>query len=228
MEILFQIIKIYTLSRCTYKDFTQSPLITFDLDKPSDTQQVLQKKKQLMDKKTRKSGLNPPIELSNSNIYTLQENILLHWASSHITHSNSFKRVQTYEDEYGNIIEKNDSIDNNDKAAADDIRLLNIEVDFKDISVFCQLIHSYKPEYAATGGPLFGYSTNSQGKAQSNYNKLNESLNKTNLNYNMSLEEMTCSSRTLLLFLMHLYLNLPSLLPKATIEFQGNYSYKST
>ena len=62
------------------------------------------------------------------------------------------------------------------------------------------------------GGPLFGYAV--EMNPHGSYTRFIDSLSAVNLSFDVTAEQMACSSRTLLVLLAHLFLNLPSLLPK--------------
>jgi hypothetical protein len=51
------------------------------------------------------------------------------------------------------------------------------------------------------------------------FQRLSDALHRTGLSLETSAEEASCSARTLLLFLSHLYVNLPNLLPKVCLTF---------
>ena len=76
----------------------------------------------------------------------------------------------------------------------------------------CQIVYSHKQDLTRTGGPLSNYFQ--EDLTSDNYSRFMESLNDINLAFDVTAEQMAGSSRTFLLLLAHLYLNLPSLLPK--------------
>jgi hypothetical protein len=229
MEVLFQAIKIYTINRCGYKELlllqAQADAVTALGDSTGPTSLPIppsRKTTPAPGKKTSaKKNINTlPSELTLSNVYTNQENVLLAWASYHIQRSYGLKRPKVVENEYGIILEA-EGVEEESKRPQTIARLTDIEVALKDMSAFCQLIHSHKPSFAKSGGALLGYTIGVAGKQEVNFKMFKDSLDQFLLSFEATYEELAVSSRTLLLMVSHLFLNLPSQLPKASVGFQG-------
>ena len=235
-EVLFQALKIYTISRCTFKDYQQLPgVVTLgDVESPVRTDNTNlpappSKNGVAVSKpKSKKGSPGPviPIALTNSNVYSIQESVLLSWATLHAQKAILLKKGgKAVESDYGVVQEideeKNFEGDSEEKnqgpgswtsSSKQPLRIVDIHSYFKTYSGFCQVFHSHKPDFGRVGGPLYGYNTVENTHA--NFKRFKDALDKVYLSIDVTAEQMACSSRSLLLLLAHLYLNLPSLLPK--------------
>jgi len=192
MEVIFQIIKVYALGRVNFPDYCKMPGITI-----SQTEE---------DGKKGKATALPP-EFGRSNVYSLSENLLLAWATSHMNHAGELK------DEGG--------VTDDDKMFGVRRRTTDLTTDLGSLIPFLQLVHSHMPDTANFGGSLIGYTALKKDNGEGIFEKLTEMLTEIRMMFDFAPDECAASGRTLLLMLLHMYLNLPSLLAKAKIEFSG-------
>ena len=83
--------------------------------------------------------------------------------------------------------------------------------------------HSHVPEVAQMGGSLMGYTTiNRNEDKEVLFEKMVKMLEEFRLNFDMEDIEVNASRRTAMLMVLHLYLNLPSLIPKLGWNFLGH------
>lgn len=238
MEVLLQALKIYTISRASYKDFLRLPGVV-----AVGAEGVEGRKggagggggsggaATARGKKSPKDAgpVSTPSEFTQSNLYSPQEVTLLTWASHHILHAMHLKMQAKMEN--GGEKKRKDDVDGDDDNDGDveeeerlsklKLRIFDLETTFADIGGYCQLLHSHKPELTRVGGPLVGYATNDESKTYTNYKKMKGAMDLMYLSFDVQVEEIAVSARTMLLMLAHMYLTLPGLLPKAAVEFQG-------
>lgn len=82
-------------------------------------------------------------------------------------------------------------------------------------------MHSHLPDATKEGGALKGYSVGDRTKREANFARLNSLMAQYRLDFGVNDLDITTSGRTLLVTLLHLFLNLPCLIPKTKIEFRG-------
>ena len=201
MDILFQSIKVFTLSRITYANYSTMPgviLASVEEETSSDSKG-----------KGKKKGPTVPPEFTKSNVYSQAECVLLAWLSYHVHHSG-------------------DLSDEGAEKTASDTRLVGVnkricdfDSDMKSIFPFLQVIHSHLPNSSKHGGSLYGYTAIDKSKRDEMFGRLLDALDKCRMSFEFAEGELVSSGRTLLLLALHLFLNLPSLLPKAKVEFKG-------
>ena len=193
MEVIFQMIKVYALGRVNFPDYCKMPGISVP---------------QVDEEHGKKSKANAvPPEFGRSNVYSLSESLLLAWATSHMNHAGELK------DEGG--------VASDDKMFGVRRRTTDLAADLGSLVPFLQLVHSHMPDTALFGGHLIGYTTLKKDDGEAIFEKITEMLTDIRMMFDFTPEECAASGRTLLLMLLHMYLNLPSLLAKAKIEFSG-------
>jgi hypothetical protein len=206
MEVLFQTIRVFVMSRIDYHQLIHLPGVTGMAPHHSSDDGANDKDKK-GGKKAKKGKESLPAEFKRSNIYSTAETAILAWVSYHLNH------VKDLKDE-GNQTEQ-------EQAFGLKKRAIDFEGDMGDIFAFCQLFHSHTPEISKYGGSLCGYTNIPRTARNDLYEKFATIMDEYQLTYEASQEEMSCSNRTLLLMTTHLFLNLPNLIPKANIEFRG-------
>ena len=196
-DVLFQALKIYMLSRATYKVFSNLPGVELP---PPPAAETLPENSNAKAKKTI-SAL-----YSGSNVMNENEAVLLAWLNYHVSHS------RTLVDE---------GTPSNLRIAGLE-RIVDPLVDLKDLFPLCQVLHSHVPEYATTDGPLYGYASQTPTKQAEYYNYLRTGLLATRLGFDASYSELVSSGRIMMLCVLHLFLGLPSLISRTEIEFKGS------
>lgn len=192
-QILLQSLKIYFVSRISYKGYSTLPGISLPpLPVPSDPK--------------KKTPTFPP-EFGNSNVYTQSELVLLAWGAYHIQHAGQLK------DEGGGSSDH--------KASLLSKRIIDFEQEFSSLFSFNQVIHSHVPDMTKEKRPLHGYTAHNKTQAALNREFFEQTLSSMRLSFECDEIEIGSSARTLMLTLMHLYLNVPNMIPKAKIEFKG-------
>ena len=170
--------------------------------------------------------VSAPLEYTQSNVYSPQEMTLLSWASHHILRAMNLK-MQAKMEGGGGGKRKDDGdegdgdVEEEERLSKLKVRIFDLESTFADIGGFCQLLHSHKPELTRVGGPLVGYATNDESKTHTNWKKMKAAMDIMFLSFDVQMEDITITARTLLLMIAHMYLTLPGLLPKAAVEFPG-------
>ncbi len=150
MEVLYQAVKIYVLSRVNYAAYTHMPGIVLtnrdDLQLPAAVSK---------NKTTPGNGPPPaakknkgpviPKDLTASNVYSHSEAVLLAWASYHLDHA-------------GNMTDEGASSGGggDGKIVSFNKRVVDVSAEFADLSGFCQLIHSHVTDATAKDEPLSG------------------------------------------------------------------------
>ena len=201
MDVLFQSIKVFTLSRVTYAGYTSMPgvmLAAPEDDAPADGKG-----------KAKKKGPVVPAEFTKSNVYSQAESVLLAWLSYHVHHTANLHD------------EGAEKASSETRLVGINKRLCDFDADLKTLFPFLQVMHSHLPDSAKHGGSLFGYTAIDKSRGDELFGRLMAALEKYRMSFDFAEDELVSSSRTLLLLALHLFLNLPSLLPKAKVEFKG-------
>lgn len=197
-EVLFQACKIYELSRATYRNYLKLPGIRH-VDSQLKTEVAVKKG-------DGQKAIQIPEIFSGSNVMNENESVLFGWANYHIANSRLLL----------------DGGASPNHRLQGPFRLVDLLSDAKDMFCFCQIIHSHMPELAMEGGPLFGYSsTHSNSKQRDFFGYLTAALQSANLHFELTYADLIGSDRVMMLFLLYLYLTLPSMIPKGEIEFKG-------
>lgn len=204
MEILFQCIKVFVLSRVTYNEFTSMPGVHLSVEESGKGDAGDAK-----GKKGRKKGPSVPAEFCKSNVYSQAESVLLAWLAYHVNHANNLEDPGAVK------------VSSEARLVGLNKRLCDFSGDLHALFPFLQVIHSHVPEAARHGCPLYGYTMLDKTKESASFGTLVATLENTRMLFEFSEDELVSSGRTLLLLALHLYLNLPTLLPKAKVEFKG-------
>jgi hypothetical protein len=219
LEVLYQAVKVFILSRVQYKDFMQLPgVVLMSPDgvpvqpggAPAGANAAATSGKTGKDGKKRAPAY--PKEVAPSNVFTHSEAVLLQWASYHLDHATKLPDEGASSSVNAGDLSKLISFGK---------RVTDIDAEFKDIIGYCQLIHSHVHDVTATGQPLSGYTQLERGKGDEMYHQFEEALRDLRLDMGATYEETTLSTRSLLLLVLHMYLHLPNLVPKTTVEFVG-------
>lgn len=205
LEVLYQGVKVFILSRLNYKEFMVLPGVVLN----SPTEIVSAKKDAGKEKIKKKEKENIPKHLQSSNVFTHGESILLAWLSYHLDHAD-------------HCVDEGAKGTNPDKLISFSKRVVDVDGTFKDFYHFCQLMHSHVSDITQKGEPLHGYTSVDRSKQDILYACFEEAL----LQYrceipNIAYDEIVASSRNILLMLLHMYLSLPHLIPKAKVDFTG-------
>ena len=218
LEVMLQAVKVFVLARVHYKDYIKMPGVVLtnrtDLQLTGGATAASDGKKGAEDDKKKKKKQPPyPRDLAPSNVFTHAEAVLLAWAAYHIEHASKLP------DEGAN---------SSANAGADlsllmsfNKRVVDIENDFKDMKGFAQLLHSHITDAAKQGEPLCGYSTFDRSKGDTLFPFLEEMFQLLHMDLTCTAEELTTSMRSMMLMILHLFLNLPNLVPKTKIDFVG-------
>ena len=197
-EVLFQACKIYELSRANYKNYVKLPGI-----RHVDPQVKVEEETK---KGGGQKGLQIPESFAGSNVMNENESVLLGWANYHMANAR--------------ILPDGGASPNHRLQGP--FRLVDFQNDAKDMYCFCQIVHSHIPELTMDGGPLFGYSSSqSSSKNKDYFGYLTASLQSSNLHFEVTYADLLASDRVMVLYLLYLYLSLPSMIPKGEIEFKG-------
>eukprot|EP01032_Pedospumella_encystans_P007939 gene7939-9469_t len=215
LEVLYQSVKIFILARVHYKDFATMPGVVLTnnaMDLPSPPAA-----------KTAKPGPGPPgkaepkkkapaypKDLAPSNVFTHAEAVLLQWASYHLERASKL----TDEGATGGA--------DLSKMISFGKRVTDLDADFKDLIGYCQLIHSHVTDCTKHGRPLSGYTMMERGKGEEALPHFEEAMQELRMELSTTYEDITFSTRSILLMVLHMYLNLPNLVPKTKVEFVGD------
>ena len=197
LDILMQVLKVFSFSRVNFKTLSSTPGVSIDAPAAAP--------KDKGGKKGQSARAHYPLEFAPSNVFTHAESCLLEWASQHMS------RACKLPDEGAG----------KDAAVVFPRRLVDLDHQLADLYPLCQLLHSHLPDATREGGALKGYSLGDRTKRDANFNRLNSLLVQYRLDFGVNELDITASGRTLLLTLLHLFLNLPCLIPKTKIEFRG-------
>eukprot|EP01038_Epipyxis_sp_PR26KG_P008960 gene8960-12082_t len=216
IEVLFQSVKIYLLSRINYKDFMKMPGVVFttkdDLAISSSTSATASKNKgsnndDSKNGKKKKLPSSIPREFQPSNVFTTAEAVLLAWISYHIDHASNI----------GDAGNPSGGFDN--KLSSFSKRVVDFDTLFKEVIGFLQLIHSHIPDITQVDEPLSGYTA--MTRKDDLFSLFLHALGSIRLDFDIGLSELISSSRSVVLMIMYLFFNLPSLVPKTRIDFIG-------
>ena len=217
LEVLYQGVKIFVLARVQYKDYVTLPGVVMmaasnDNALPAPPGQTTGKSGTGKDGKKKAPAY--PKEFAPSNVFTHAEAVLLQWASYHIDHASKLH------DEGATSSSGNTSSDAS-KLISFGKRVTDLDTEFRDLIGYCQLIHSHVNDATALGQPLSGYTTLERGKGDEVHPHFEEAMAELRMELGTSYEECSLSSRSILLMVLHMYLNLPNLVPKTNVEFVG-------
>jgi hypothetical protein len=209
-QILFQSFKIFVLSRVTYADYLNTPGIMIAGAPVAESKPAQQGKGDGKKKKKRDRGPKTPPELLASNIFSQSESIVFAWVSYHQLKAGRLSDT------------KSDLLNSSSpRMPSMNRRLIDIGAEFADFYSFCQIIHSHLPESTAEGGFLQGYTYTEPSEVEKNFARFSKALTDLRMNFDVCQEELTSSARAMTIMSTHLFLNLPNLIPKTTIEFKG-------
>jgi hypothetical protein len=207
MEIIFQSIKIFTLSRVTYAYYSSMPGVHLAVEESSTKGGGAKEDK--AKKGSKKGPAQVPPEFAKSNVYSQAECVLLAWLAYHMHHASNLEDSGA------------DRVNAESRLVGINKRLCDFDGDLRTLFPFLQTLHSHLPESTKYGSPLYGYTMLDKTKEGVSFNPLVAALDSARLLFDFSEEELTSSGRALVLLALHLFLNLPSLLPKAKVEFKG-------
>ncbi len=211
LEVLYQAIKVFVLSRINFKELCTLPGIV--LSQKTLSQPLLTSSRNKNEKIKKSTGPTVPKDMVASNVFTHHEQVLLFWLSYHL------ERAEGLIDEGA---QSSSSAFLSSPSLSFNKRVSDLSTTFTDFFPFCQLFHSHISEIAKKGEPLYAYTTFDRSRVEDMYLRFEESC----LQYHVEVpsitsEEIMKSNRNLLLLLVHMYLNLPHLIPKTKIEFSG-------
>jgi len=207
-QILFQAFKIFVLSRVTYADYINTPGVIIPGLAPEENKPVPTKGDGKKKKKDR--GPKAPPELQASNIFSQSESIVFAWMAYH--QQKAGRLPDTKVDQLNN---------NNPRMPSMNRRIVDIGSEFADFYSFCQIIHAHLPEATNEGGVLAGYTYTEPIDVEKNFVRFSTALSDLRMNFDVSMLELTSSARAMTIMSTHLFLNMPNLIPKTTIEFKG-------
>lgn len=219
LEILYQSLKVFVLARVHYKDFANMPGVTL-LNNANVALPVPPAHNKPgpggppSGKSEKKKGAPYPKDLSPSNVFSHAEAVLLQWASYHLEHANKLP-------DEGAATANGGSTDPFKATISFGKRVVDLDVEFRDIIGYCQLIHSHVSDATAPGQPLSGYSVLERGKGEEVYQYFAEAMQELRMDLGTSYDDVSSSARSILLMVLHLFLNLPNLIPKTKVEFAG-------
>jgi hypothetical protein len=245
-HLLFQSYKIFILYRITYKDYMNTPgvVITQATSLPTAAAAAAaaaaattshDKKgtkgsnsaatsggggggggKNEMKKKKIDSNLKCPPELQASNIFSQSEAVVLAWISYHQL------RASRLHDTPSHLTPMNA----NSRMPSMNRRIIDPTIEFNDFFILCQVIHSHLPDSTLNNGPLMGYTFTEPNDKKENFDRLHDTLVSLRLNFNLDFLDFQSplSGRSMMILLVHFFLNLPNFIPKTVIEFKGSLS----
>eukprot|EP00981_Chlorochromonas_danica_P012362 scaffold4845_cov159-Ochromonas_danica.AAC.14 len=214
LEVMYQSVKVFVLSRLTYKEYCILPGVVLS-NKPD---QLGNQPSAVSSSKGKKGLKIPPVsipkELEPSNVYSHGESILSAWCSYHILHADGCK-------DFG-VEELNQNQDAHQLLSFTK-RVIDFERTFGDSFHFCQLVHSHITDITMRGEPLSGYTTYDRTQQQSQlFEMFEEALSCYEMGIDgLQMNDIISSGRNMLMLLIHLYLALPHRIPKAKVEFDG-------
>jgi hypothetical protein len=208
LDVLLQAIKIFVLSRVSFKDYAVMPGIVLSSKTTSQLSAVAATK----GKKQNQPFI--PKDLAASNIFTHGEQVLLTWVSYHLD------RAEGLADEGANANSNSFLISSNSNGL--NKRVVDLAACFSDFFPFCQLFHSHVSDITQKGEPLSGYTTFDRSRIEEIFARFEECLIQYHVDIpGLNSDETLKSSRNIMLLVLHLFLNLPHLIPKTKIEFSG-------
>jgi len=215
LDVLYQAVKIYILARVNYKDYISMPGVVLSTkdDLPDEKTTLVdtnQSNNATLVKVTKKKKAlsSVPKDMVASNVFTQSEAVLLAWSSYHM------ERAGSLPDEGASGGESTRMLNFSN-------RLTDLDADFKDMIGFLQLIHSHLSDFTNLNEPLAGYTTLDRSKKDETFEILEQSLTQLRMDFGMKLSEITTSTRSILLMVLHLFFHLPNLVPKTKVEFVG-------
>ena len=206
-QILFQAFKIFVLSRVTYADYLNTPGVIIPGAAPVESKPSAKSDGK---KKKKDRGPRAPPELQASNIFSQSESIVFAWMAYHQLKAGRLPDTK---------IDQMNS--NNPRMPSMNRRIVDIGAEFADFYSFCQIIHAHIPESTAEGGVLAGYTYTEPSDVEKNFIRFSTALSDLRMNFGVSMLELTSSARAMTIMSTHLFLNLPNLIPKTTIDFKG-------
>jgi hypothetical protein len=206
LDVLFQSIKVFVLSRVNYDELIKLP--GFPAPNGGSSNESVSGSKDAKGKEKKAKKSKAPAEFGRSNVYTQSECALLAWLSHHVNQAADLKDEGAHSaGDHGFGIKK---------------RLVDFEGDLADLLGFCQVFHSHVPETAHMGGCLVGYTAiDRQMEREALFNKFVDALDGFRISFGLEESELVSSRRSIILMILHLYLNVPNMIPKGKIEFQG-------
>jgi hypothetical protein len=221
-ELLLQAVKVFSVSRVSYKELQKLPGIIVKRDESKQPANKLTPANNLAGAGASGGGAKPksdskkeklPSELVSSNVYSTSELILMFWASHHLQRSLNLRDEGVPESAAPPLVGLKH-------------RIVDVESEFFDLYGFCQILHSHLPDLAKGGNSLCGYSHQHQAnsnavKREEYYHRLCDVLTEIHQGFEVSKEELCSSGRMQLLLLLQLFFALPGLMSKSTIEFSG-------
>ena len=208
-QILFQSFKVFVLSRVTYSNYLNTPGIVVASPAMGEVKTGQQNKSDSKKKKKEKGPKTPP-ELHASNILSQSESIVYAWVAYHQLKAGRLGDTKI------DLLSSN-----NPRMPSMNRRLVDIGTEFADFFAFCQIIHSHLPELTSAEGVLAGYTYTEPQDVDKNFSRFSNALTELRINFGVTLQELTNSARAMVIMVTHLFLNLPNLIPKTTIEFKG-------
>ena len=218
-QILFQAFKVFVLARITYKEYIETPGVVVQSTLASETKESQKEKvrnapgKPEVAKKKAKGPKCPP-ELVASNIFSEAEAVVLTWVSYHQLRAGRLPDA-------GSASHPNTL---NPRMPSMNRRIVDPGAELSDFFAYCQVIHSHVPDSTNARGPLAGYTFTDPGEKLSNFERFMGTLSTLRMNFDVGISELSTSSRCMVIMAVHLFLNLPHLIPKTTIEFRGSLS----
>ena len=208
-QVLFQSYKVFVLCRVTYTDYINTPgvVITSARDAKPDKSSKGDGKK-----KKKERGPKAPPELQASNIFSQSESIVLAWVAYHQLKAGRLSDTKPSDSPGSASTARMPSMNR---------RITDIGAEFSDFFSFCQIVHSHLPDFTAEGKALAGYTFTEQSDFERNFTRFKRSLSELRMDFEVSMEELTTSARAMTIMVFHLFLNMPNLIPKTTIEFKG-------
>lgn len=221
-EIIFQSFKVFVLSRITFRDYTETPGVVVQSSltvEPTGTEKDKNRSKGSKsdtsgNQKKKQKGPKCPPELMSSNIFSQAESVVLTWISYHQLRAGRLPDA-------GNSTHPNTL---NPRMPSMNRRIVDPAQELSDFFAFCQVVHSHVPDSTKPNGSLAGYTFTESSEKMSNFERFSETLTALRMNFGIDIRELASSSRCMIIMAAHLYLNLPHLLPKTTIEFRGSLS----
>lgn len=220
-ELLFQTFKTFVLYRTSFVEYCHTPGIVPPIMAPDDspvppkgTVAAAPKGKTGKGKEgegaTKKNkGPKIPPEFQPSNVYSSAEALIMAWTAFHLQKG---ARLSA-ENQVGGGTQFQTAVIR---------RVTDFDAELSDLYGLLHIIYSHLPDLAKEKGPLASYSAaDTEHSKEAHFKRLKQALKAMQLDFDVDADELTGSSRCFLILLMHLFLNLPSFLPKATVEFKG-------
>jgi hypothetical protein len=212
-DVLIQSFKVFVLYRTSFREYCATPGVTPPAPSPTDVyENAALNKKKTSDKRQNEgkgNGAKIPAEFAASNVYSTAEAILLAWSTVHMQRG----AHKSAENNLGGTTQFPFPLTR---------RLADLEAELADPYPLLHLVYSHCPEQARDKAPLAAYtSAELEHSRDEHFRKLKAVLKALQLDFDIESEDLFGSARRMLIFLVHLFSNLPSLLPKAVVEFRG-------